>query len=732
MSDESLPAAWTKTPVPRAEVARLCDRYGVNPLSASIFARRGITAGGELLYFLESDLRFQHNPFLFNSMEDAVDRIRAAKEEGERVLIFGDRDVDGITSTALLFEELSSQGIDVSYKVPEGDETYGLSVAAVEEFAAAGGTLIITVDCGISNFDEIKRAGELGVSVIVLDHHEPHETLPDAEVIVDAKVSGAGYPFPEISACALAYKTVSALRFSASAWYKSDVALIDAREEGGAIAIDCVKTRNLAPLARFSTRVKPAEGDAFGCGLASFLEGEAVCCWDGAAVSRALLAAFGRGAEFSLHDLRGDVAKLHPAFSRRSLAELKGMSTLARYADDSFTELDALFSIFVTYVRQSAARQGASPVPNGDTGRPSRERDDLQLVALAALADVMPMRNENRLFVKAALAALNSGAARAGLRELAALLIPEGARCTSRDLSWRVIPALNACGRLGQAPLGVELFTEQDASRRRDLAGRIVALNQERRRLTSEALELTRIEAKDALRECGGKACVVFDERIHKGVAGIVAGRLADEYGVPAVVATKTATGVVIGSMRSRRGVDASAFLSQFEEYFSNYGGHKAAGGFTLKDADTAPFRARLVSCVRRLALSDEGGEGGAAPEVDAEVPAPYMARVWDIADRFEPYGEGNAPLVFMARNLAIVSGAAMGRGERTHLKITVDCGTSKWPCVAWGEGARWGREFAPGVRVDILFNVETNRYNGTETPQLTLLAVRRADRRPA
>ena len=95
-------AVWNKRNVLKTDVEKLTSRYGIDPISASIFLRRGLTEGRDLLYFLEDDLRFQHSPFLFSSMEDVVDRILDAVEENEKVLIFGDRDADGITSTSLL------------------------------------------------------------------------------------------------------------------------------------------------------------------------------------------------------------------------------------------------------------------------------------------------------------------------------------------------------------------------------------------------------------------------------------------------------------------------------------------------------------------------------------------------------------------------------------------------------------------------------------------------------
>lgn len=148
---------WRKTHISAEDVRQLHERFGIDLMTASILARRDVRTSEQVKYYLESELTYLHNPFLFDDMETFVDRIANAMEDGEKVRIFGDRDVDGITSTVLLKQELDRLGLEVSYKLPEGDEPYGLTVDGVDQANADGVTLIITVDCGISNYDEIVR-----------------------------------------------------------------------------------------------------------------------------------------------------------------------------------------------------------------------------------------------------------------------------------------------------------------------------------------------------------------------------------------------------------------------------------------------------------------------------------------------------------------------------------------------------------------------------------------------
>ena len=209
-------STWNKKQISKSEIEELEKKYGVDSLTASIMARRNIIAGHDVLYLMQDNLRYQHSPFSFTDMEDAVDRILDAKDDNAKVLIFGDRDVDGVSATTVLYDCLSAMGIDVRYRLPQGDDAYGLSIAAVDDFAKEYGSLIITVDCGISNNAEIAHAAELGMDIIVVDHHNPPAELPSPAIIIDPKLPDSGYPFKNISGCAVVYKLVSALRFAAS------------------------------------------------------------------------------------------------------------------------------------------------------------------------------------------------------------------------------------------------------------------------------------------------------------------------------------------------------------------------------------------------------------------------------------------------------------------------------------------------------------------------------------
>lgn len=706
---------WNKKSVSKSEVEELTKRFGVDSLTASIMVRRNLTEGQQVLYLLEDDLRFQHRPFSFNTMEEAVDRILEAKEEDEKILIFGDRDVDGVSSTTVLYECLVSMGIDVRYRLPAGDDAYGLSLTAVDDFEKEGGTLIITVDCGISNNAEIAYAADKGIEVIVVDHHNPPAELPEA-IIIDPKIETSGYPFKDISGCAVVYKLVSALRFSKSEFYKEDITLLNVRPVNEAYTVECLKIRNLIPIAKIEETIVPGTVSIMQTRLPSFLLGQQIFVWDAELTLKLLRNTFGTGIEFNLYDIRNEISKVIPQTKGLSLLRLKDMSKLAKYGNHPSTEIGGFYNLFVSFVQQKF--KAAFPEDS------AAEEKDLQLTALAALADIMPLKDENRIFVRHGIASMNAGRIRNGLVELFSELNILGKRINAQVLSWDVISNLNAAGRLGHAELAAELFLEKDAAKRGNIAKEIIECNSIRKQLTTEAVECASLQAELSISKHNNKLCVVIDERINRGVSGILAGRLVAKHHVPAMAVTFV-DNIAIGSMRSCRGYDVTGFLDQLADLFINHGGHNFAAGFSFERNKLAEFERRVQELSAVIELCEEDSD---TMEIDAEIPQDFLTpKLLEITDKFEPFGEENPELVYMARNLIITDALILGKGEKQHLKLTLSTGRTKWPALFWNEGERLNRDFFKNDRVDILFHTSRNFFNGAETPQLILLDVKKS-----
>ena len=203
---------WQIYQVENAKVEELQENYNINKLLATILVNRGIIEEKQIEKFLNPKRSDFYNPYEMPDMKIAVKRIVKAIENKEKTIIYGDYDVDGITSVTVLKSFLKERGLEVAEYIPNRlEEGYGLNKTAVEGIAKKGYTLMITVDCGISAIEEVKYANELGIETIVTDHHEPGNELPEAIAVVDAKRKDNKYPFRNLAGVGVVFKLIQAI-----------------------------------------------------------------------------------------------------------------------------------------------------------------------------------------------------------------------------------------------------------------------------------------------------------------------------------------------------------------------------------------------------------------------------------------------------------------------------------------------------------------------------------------
>ena len=194
---------------------KLAKSLEISEITAQILINRGIETEDEANQFLNGTLFDLPSPHLMNGMDEAVRRIKDALREAERIAIYGDYDVDGVTSTALLYAFLKDLGADVTYYNPDRiTEGYGVNIEAIGKLADEGVKLVISGDCGITAVDEVEKAKEYGVDFIVTDHHKPPEVLPDAVSILNPQISDCKYPGKEITGVGVIFNLVIGLRRS--------------------------------------------------------------------------------------------------------------------------------------------------------------------------------------------------------------------------------------------------------------------------------------------------------------------------------------------------------------------------------------------------------------------------------------------------------------------------------------------------------------------------------------
>jgi single-stranded-DNA-specific exonuclease len=700
---------WIKTDVDATEVRRVADRFGLDLLASSIVVRRGLNRASSMRFLLESDLRNLHNPFLLHGMVDAVARINGAIGSGERITVFGDRDVDGVTSTALLTETLARMGASVDWRVPEGSDGYGLSEARVVELANAGTDLLIAVDTGISAVLEVRCAAEHNVDVIVVDHHEPPAETP-AAIIINPKMPDCEYPFAGLAACGLASKVAWALRFSQSELYNTPVCLLDARPMNDSVTVQATRMLNLLPQATFFDTVVPGVGGDASFRVASrleeFAQGCSLAAYDAPVVTRSLTRALG-GVDVELDDLAPTLASLAPRLGGKSLLQLRERSKFARYSEGEFTEMDVLREVFVLVALASQPEHGPGAL-------------QLELPALATVADQMPLVDENRLIVEQGLKQL-SATERPGLRELLARNGLFGRTLAPKDISFKLGPIINAAGRMGEAGKAVRLLLAANAEEAAPLAQELIDLNEARRGLSEGAWQRCLPRARESLDRSGGRLAIATDDRMPRGITGMIANRLLDTLGSPAVVVTIDHDEAV-GSMRSVAELSAVDFLDRFDSLLSKHGGHDMAAGFSLPAKQLPEFEAELARAAAELDSSAPTAERERA--VDAEIPVGYLApEVWNTADLFAPYGVANPQLVFLSRRVPVASIEIVGKATPGHVKLTLEAGELRWPALFWNAADKV-EEIKAGQEIDIVFRLSRSTFQDAETLQLTLLDV--------
>ncbi len=194
------------------KINELSEKYNISKILARVLVNRNIIDNDEISIFLNPTRNDFHDPYLMPDMKKAVDRIEKAINNKEKIIIYGDYDVDGITSITVLKRFLEKRGIEVDYYVPNRlQEGYGLNKDAIQKIAEDGHKLMITVDCGISGIEEVEYSNSLGIETIITDHHEPLDKLPNAIAVVDAKRKDNEYPFRGLAGVGVVFKLIQAI-----------------------------------------------------------------------------------------------------------------------------------------------------------------------------------------------------------------------------------------------------------------------------------------------------------------------------------------------------------------------------------------------------------------------------------------------------------------------------------------------------------------------------------------
>lgn len=732
--------AWVIRETDPELVLQISATLKVSAPIARFLIARGYTTPEQALDFINADLDLLENPFKLSDMTRAVDRLLLAKARGEKVFIAGDRDVDGVTSTVLMVNLLNLSGIACAWRVPTLSDGYGLNATAVEAAAASGASLIISVDCGVRDFEGVELARAKGMDVVVLDHHEPGPELPPAFAVVDPKRSDSAYSFNELAACAVCFKFAQAFLMAGDEeFYQRDIVVFDVETSGGSAAsgeiieIGAIKAKNGVEIDRFHSLIKPEKcvprlyTDIHGIDDAMLADAPPAR----EVIERFL--AFIEGATLVAHNAAFDVKFLKDQAKRLFGVRVKNpvidTLKLARQhypaADHSLGGLAAKLEIeqsgrhraladaetcFVLY-RRLLARVNAK--------MQAFLKASLDLVVLSTLADVVPLVQENRVLVRMGLDAFRRSP-RPGVVALRDALV-RAKNMTAKDIAWSVVPVLNAAGRMGETRLAVELLLAQDGTIARDLLARLVAMNTERKEKTRTSFEVvSELLAREFDPETDAVAVLAVRD-IEHGVSGVLANRILNEIGRPVVILVDDDGECIRGTARSIADFDISAALTRLAPLLEKYGGHKAACGLTLKRTNLDAFRRELNDLIRREVPIER-----LQPrlEIDAVVDGSEInAQLLKDLDLIEPTGHGNGAPVFCVRDAEVAEVRRMGDASQ-HVKLTVRAGgDAPLEMVAWNAA---NAAPAPGDRIDVAFGVERSEWRGRVGIQCVVEDIRR------
>jgi len=346
----------------------------------------------------------------------------------------------------------------------------------------------------------------------------------------------------------------------------------------------------------------------------------------------------------------------------------------------------------------------------------------LDLVAIATVGDIMPLLGENRLFVKYGLLVLDK-TRRKGVIKIIEKVNHFSGQLDSQYIGWRLVPRLNAAGRINHAALAFELLISDSDEESDKLVDQLEAENSKRQSITVTMLK----EADHIISQIkDDKLLLAVGASWHPGVVGLVAGRISDKYNLPAIVISQAGEKFV-GSGRSIEGFDITSALSQCSDYLEKFGGHPQACGFTIVGQDNLEKFSQKIVAIATASLKDADLRPVLKIEAEIEL-AEINWEFYNQLEKFEPYGEGNDKPLFLVKKLIIEQIQAVGVDGK-HLRAMVSQINHQvvHKIIGFSFGD-WCAELKVGDSIDVVFELGINKWNGHKDLQLKVIDLMRSE----
>jgi single-stranded-DNA-specific exonuclease len=734
------PKKWrVKSPDPDI-TNEIAGKLNVSRAAAAVLVNRGVRSVREANAFINPSFFDMETPFALPDMEKAAERLKAAVDAGEKILIYGDRDVDGVTAVSVLYPPLAALGADVTWFIPSS-EGYGLHKEIIDRYSESGVKLIVTVDCGISNAAEISYAVSKGIDVVVTDHHEPPEEIPaDAIAVVDAKRKDSAAVFQDYAGCAVALKLAQALLMSYDELYGKDLIVVDVETTGLHPQIDeiceiaAVRMRKFSRVEEFQTLARTSRPIPPAATAIHGITNEMCSSAPGPAEVIKKFLDFAGGSVIIAHNAEFDLSFIKNyarkyagrTFGNRVIDTLTVSREFFPYRSHALGALASDLGLegFKGHRAMADVEVTIKVFQRLEQLRNKKIRyflqENLDLISIGTIGDLMPLVSENRTMVKHGLSSL-SRTRKAGVRALVEKCVKNPAsKPGSKDVSFGIVPLLNACGRRDRADLAVRLLIETETDEADRILLEIEQLNSERKEL--QALNISKF------REMLSQQCDVDKDRLlfvagegmEHGVTGIVASQLAREYHMP-VLLLIIEDGEAVGSGRSVEGFNFHEAITACADILVKFGGHSAAVGLTVKKEKIEELKERLLKAAGEK-VTDEMLEQ--AIEVDAEIKmSDITPKLLAEIEEMEPFGSENPYPSFLLRQVKVTGFSKMGEGG-SHLRLRLGQNGSQIGAVGWRMGELADGVLSSSKYIDIIGQLEMNRWQNKNYLQLLIIDI--------
>ncbi len=707
------------------------DIDNLNPIIEELLKLRGIVSKEDIFDFFFQDIYSLSNPFNIRDMNAFVDRLKEAIEYNEKILIYGDKDADGVTAASIIYNTLKVVTKNVEAFVPNHEVGYGLSKDVIEEYANSGVSLIITVDCGISNVEEVEFAREHSIDIIVTDHHDIPEILPNAYLIFNPKLSNTGFVSKNFSGCAVAFKMMQAFVFSYTKLYNKDIIVLD-------YEID-KNTDKLKRIRALKATNFVYSDDVFGFELVNndnayksiyldyyeeflsedevleelgsyMFEGEnVVLVLTGGEIRLKKLLRLYEKYELYLpeYDNVYDLLQLGANYGGVNIKSVKTLDEFAlllkvniyKYDNIAYKDLIIKMEIFrrMYYLSQKQLQNYI-------------KRESI-LVLFGTVADVVPLIEENRAYIKCALGELekpNHIRYNVILERIKLL----NTKVDTQAVSWRLAPFINAAGRMGKPEYALRLLTSETREEAFQLSEEVYNLNETRKSLTESNFNIVCEYIKD--NNCMSYPIIIVKSAlIDRGLTGLIAGKVLSQYGKTAVILYESKEeGTCTGSIRSRGDDNARDMLEYSSVYLDKFGGHKNAAGFTVSIDNFEKFAKKIIRYASEENFNTSKDEKSYDLELDFKDINMQFAEYLEL---FEPYGFANEEPVFYTNGVVVNTIEKINKNNKVHLKLQLQKNNIKINAIIWSSSEEECQKLEASNFINILYKIKINRFNGNK-----------------